>query len=589
MAPLSRPVPISEPQELMSCQALSDSAKPSPLFCSPSSVTHRRIIFPSLYSNRCQDDSSSINDALQETTVNKSSSSISSSSSPRFARDDKDNALINALSFRSPGLPPVSPRMCDELGLDMPVVSLGSSRKSPPKQISVKKQKKVATPARTALSQNDTQLLNELPSPFDLRSPGLPPKKARICDELGLDVSSMRLDDMSIPSYRGVNKSKALNDKHFVPKQAAGVTRTPSGSNPSPQRQGRIDRRRMNFTTPKPPASKRQSSLPSSCDSSVHDNVEVTKKLPSILRPSKYGKGDKNPAVPSLVPCDSSHSSCETLHSQHSSCEDVRKCRSRISFDPRVWVVEYQQSPEEMERAWFTPEELDRFRKETIARLVAHNTELLPTGTGFIVQRGNISSTKAVFAMPAMSAAGEDEDTDETDVVDAVNREIQNILVVDPHEVCAKLFARDLKRMIPNVNVSSAHSSEEARKQMADTKFDIIIVEERLRHCHQHGSPDQWTTKAEEVWRTSGSAFIKVLAQEKQACTPEERCLFIAVSAHLDKDKDKMQKNGADFLWAKPPPRMDEIIRDVLLKALLVKREKLELSDRLFGGIMRSP
>jgi hypothetical protein len=50
-----------------------------------------------------------------------------------------------------------------------------------------------------------------------------------------------------------------------------------------------------------------------------------------------------------------------------------------------------------------------------------------------------------------------------------------------------------------------------------------------------------------------------------------------------------MQKNGADFLWAKPPPRMDEIIRDVLLKALLVKREKLALSDRLFGGIMGSP
>jgi hypothetical protein len=34
---------------------------------------------------------------------------------------------------------------------------------------------------------------------------------------------------------------------------------------------------------------------------------------------------------------------------------------------------------------------------------------------------------------------------------------------------------------------------------------------------------------------------------------------------------------------------MDEIVRDVLLKALLVKREKLALSDRLFGGIMGSP
>ena len=472
--------------------------------------------------------------------------------------------------------------MCDELGLDMPVVSLDTFHISPPSQTSIKKLKKIAKPARTISSPGDTQLLNELSSPISFRSPGLPPKKARICDELGLETNDMR-----IPSYRSFKKSTALNDKHFVTKQAPGVTRTPSGGKPSPQRSSRIDRRRMNFTNPNPPAPKLQSSSPASDSSSDH-HVEVTKH-PSILRPSKYGRGDKNTKLPSLVPCDSSNSSCETLHSQHSSCEDVRRCRSRISFDPRVWVLEYEQSPEEMERAWFTPEELDRFRKETIARLVAHNTELLPSGTGFVVQRGNISTPKAVFAMPAMSSLADDEDTDEADVVKAVNSEIRNILVVDPRDVCAKLFARDLKRMIPNVNVSSSRSSEEARKRMANTQFDIIIVEERLKLCHQRGSSDQWTTKAEEEWRASGSAFIKVLAQEKQAGPPEDRCLFIAVSAHLEKDKDKMQTNGADFLWAKPPPRMDEIVRDVLLKALLVKRDKQALADRLFGGIMGTP
>jgi CheY-like chemotaxis protein len=261
----------------------------------------------------------------------------------------------------------------------------------------------------------------------------------------------------------------------------------------------------------------------------------------------------------------------------------------RISFDPRVWVLEYERTPEEIERTWFTPEELDQFRKQTIARLIAHNTELLPTGTGFVVQRGKISTTKAVFAMPAMSADGDDDDTDENDVVNAVNSEIQNILVVDPHDICSKLFSRDLKRMIPNINVCACSSSEEARKRMTNTRFDIVIVEERLKVFHRRCASDQWATQQEDEGHSSGSEFIKVLAHEKLSGPPEDKCLFIAVSAHLDKDKEKMQKNGADFLWAKPPPKMDEIVRDVLLKGLLVKREKQELADRLFGEIMGIP
>jgi len=250
--------------------------------------------------------------------------------------------------------------------------------------------------------------------------------------------------------------------------------------------------------------------------------------------------------------------------------------------------MEYERTPEEVEKTWFSPEELEHFRKQTIARLVAHNTELLPSGTGFVVQRKSIP-TKAVFAMPSMSSVAEDDDdADESDVVDAVNAEIQNVLVVDPHDICAKLFARDLKRMIPDVNVSKACSSEEARKRMEETKrFDVVIVEERLKLFHRHAT-DQWMTTA-ETGHASGSEFIHALAKERAECPPEDNCLFIAVSAHLDKDKQKMQKNGADFIWAKPPPKMDEIVRDVLLKALLVKRKKQALADRLFGDIMGAP
>jgi CheY-like chemotaxis protein len=269
------------------------------------------------------------------------------------------------------------------------------------------------------------------------------------------------------------------------------------------------------------------------------------------------------------VPIDNeSNSSSDTLLSLNS------HTKSTISFDPRVRVVEYVRSQEEVERTWFSQDDLEHFRKQTIARIVAHNTELLASGTGFVVQR--TIPSKAVFAYPFMGSASEDDD--EGHVECAVNREIRNVLVVDPHDICLKLFGKDLKSMIPDVNVCAARSSEEAMKLIEGSyRFDIIIVEERLKLFHRHA-------RCADTDLSSGSEFIKTLSKEMG-----DKCLFIAVSAHLDKDMQTMEKSGSDFIWAKPPPQMDEIMRDVLLKALLVKRGKHSEADKLFGGIMKSP
>jgi hypothetical protein len=445
-------------------------------------------------------------------------------------------------------------------------------------------------------SSTDTQLLNALSSPFPLQSPGLAPKSSpRVCDELGLDMPAMMLDDdtTTISSSKPIvaPKAKVVNDKHFGRKAGTGVTRTSNngGANKaSPQRKSRIDQRRKNYVASSPTTTRRPAQPP--CRK-------------SSLRPSKWSGSHKDDAtldkssVPSLVSlADGSNSSSDTLHSQVSTSDNselspARKAPRSVSFDARVWVLEYERTPEEIEKTWFSSDELDHFRKQTIARLVAHNTELLPSGTGFVVQRGSISS-KAVFALPSMSSVAEEDDEDildERDVEDAVNAEIQNVLVVDPHDVCAKLFKRDLKRMIPSVKVSMASSSTEARKIMAVcNRFDVMIVEERLKPFH-HNAADLCETMPEEEGHSSGSEFIKVLTQERAAGPTEDNCLFIAVSAHLDKDKERMKTNGADFIWAKPPPTMDEIVRDVLLKALLVKRQKHALADRLFGDVMGAP
>jgi CheY-like chemotaxis protein len=389
---------------------------------------------------------------------------------------------------------------------------------------------------------------------FPIRSPGLHVSKhsTRIIDELDLEVSRMSLTDTSVvPPPCLMPKPRLLprvSPKPVCPAPTDPVARCLSLDRAPLVRRNRIDR---NHYTARP-------------DSYLSLEKKPCKLLPSILKPSKFSS-----SVPSLVPVDTeSNSSSETLLSLNS------HTKSTISFDPRVRVVEYVRSQEELERTWFSQEELDHFRKQTIARLVAHNTELLPSGTGFVVQR--TIQSKAVFAYPIMGSALEEDD--EGHVECAVNREIRNVLVVDPHHICLKLFAKDLKGMIPEVNVCAARSSEEALKLIeGNYQFDIIIVEERLNLFHRHK-----TGAVNDL--SSGSAFIKSLSKENGG-----KCLFIAVSAHLDKDKQIMEESGSDFIWAKPPPQMDEIMRDVLLKALLVKRGKHSEADKLFGGILKSP
>lgn len=572
-----------------------ENAKPELSRVSPSRHC-RRVIFPSLYSKRSNDDSTKPQETVQPPSIDP----------VPLTREDLAK-VASSFQFRSPTLPERGSRMCDELGLDMPSRPLDVGIKSAPlvgvtgqKKKLVKASSRTVPPSLPTRTKSDsstgTQPQNALSSPFPLSSPGLAPKSSpRVCDELGLDMPAMMLadDTSTISSSKPLlaPRAKVVNDKHFGRKAGAGVTRTSnngSGNKASPQRKSRIDQRRKNFVA-SPPTTRRPSQPP---------------RRKSCLRPSKWGSQHKDDAtldkssVPSLVSlADGSNSSSDTLHSQVSTSDNselspARNAPRSVSFDARVWVLEYERTPEEIEKTWFSSDELDRFRKQTIARLVAHNTELLPSGTGFAVQRGSISS-KAVFALPSMSSVAEEDDEDlldERDVEDAVNAEIRNVLVVDPHDICAKLFKRDLKRMIPSVKVCTASSSTEARKLMAFcNRFDVMIVEERLKLFHNNDTADQCETSPEEEGHSSGSEFIKALVQERAAGPTEDNCLFIAVSAHLDKDKERMQANGADFIWTKPPPTMDEIVRDVLLKALLVKRQKHALADRLFGDVMGAP
>ena len=301
-----------------------------------------------------------------------------------------------------------------------------------------------------------------------------------------------------------------------------------------------------------------------------------------------------------------------------------------ISFDPRVWVVEYEQ--DEVNN-WFTHEELERFKCEAIDRIRRRQAQeqLLQSGTGrIVVPRQRQGSGRALFSDPALGI-GTDE-TEDVGVVPAAAAaefnlttlpvqpllspsnekklqrtllsEIRNILVVDPHDMFLKLFAKSLHSMLSQVVVTEASSAEEALRRIAAARvlfpqseggathgFDIIIVEERLQlfHCHlsgnvgaKNGPRHQQAAGDDQNHRNipaSGSALIsQIVAEQKNMVSSISKrprfSLLIGVSAHLQLDGDRLRRSGADFVWGKPPPPFGTELKAEILRGILQKRGK---------------
>lgn len=239
----------------------------------------------------------------------------------------------------------------------------------------------------------------------------------------------------------------------------------------------------------------------------------------------------------------------------------------RVAFDARVWVSEFTRDPVERSVTWYSPAEMERFKRNAMNRVCSF-AELVPSGTGRIVRRP--VHQKATFSNPALLG---DEDEDEFAIQRLARLELGNILVVDPHDLCARLFVKALKHMLPHATVATASSSDDALKRIesSNRRFDLIIVEERLKLLPH----------AEE-YQVSGSAFVKRLAEASKEVPESRQPLFIGVSAHFKKDQARLEESGAAFTWPKPPPKLDRAMRDKLLKHILLTRGKDQSALKYF-------
>ncbi len=133
--------------------------------------------------------------------------------------------------------------------------------------------------------------------------------------------------------------------------------------------------------------------------------------------------------------------------------------------------------------------------------------------------------------------------------------------------------------------------------------FDIIIIEEKLLGAPQEKLSTslmiQHTISTQPAGddsiqrrcnMTSGSALIRNLIESERCYCPSTSgnhhlagstsemrsrySLLVGVSAHLSEHQERLEKAGADCVWGKPPPQMNDTLRNDLLKTLIKKRKK---------------
>jgi len=252
-------------------------------------------------------------------------------------------------------------------------------------------------------------------------------------------------------------------------------------------------------------------------------------------------------------------------HIRRSRSEPNNSRNSKIHFDPRIWIREFERSPEEQEETWYSSQDMNRFKRHAMALIISQD---LPTAKRIL--QG--SSNRAVFTHKALA-----EESGQGELISALQndryrtmvaqQEMKHVLIVDPHDICVRLFERAFTTLLPHVKIVGVTSAQQAMSQLACRKFDVILVEERLQ-----------TTFHLQKRQHSGSDFFRTIHAIASSS------LWIGVSAHLPKDRAALEASGVDLCWNKPPPKMSMDLRNDLLQRLLVKRGHDEFAQELFGA-----
>lgn len=210
-------------------------------------------------------------------------------------------------------------------------------------------------------------------------------------------------------------------------------------------------------------------------------------------------------------------------------------------------------------------------------------------------------------------------------------QEVRKILIVDRNALIVNLFYRSMQALFPAARISTFQTAEEALEAYERAKcnaphvlarsFDLVIAEEKLDKPLQRirwslrggnktrsipsnlsdgrstaleswGSLNNLSTIEEKPSMSGSELFQKINStdesflkdssrQQATSKSPLEMSslipihwqpLLIGVSMQPAEDASKFFNSGADFVWGKPPPTMNDTLRDQLVASLVKKR-----------------
>lgn len=274
-----------------------------------------------------------------------------------------------------------------------------------------------------------------------------------------------------------------------------------------------------------------------------------------------------------------------------------------ISFDPRVWVYEYEQNNIEANgENWYDTNEIERFRQNAISCIqekeLKHND---------FNDYSNTLPLKVFFNHPALVsgciAQKEIIDTSSTTTISSscnkrsdinLKVHIKNILLIDSDELFLKIFKRGFEYMFPHSSITTCNTLEKALQLIKNSKssscsrkrsthgFDIILIDESIVMSNNNS-----------ISSSSTSSIFKKLVLEREDAKQESTFYFqgekilhhtrytlvIGAVKYGSEDegdnnsKQLMNDSGADIIWTKnAPPTMNKNLRDELLYNIMNHR-----------------
>ena len=309
--------------------------------------------------------------------------------------------------------------------------------------------------------------------------------------------------------------------------------------------------------------------------------------------------------------------------------------KTRVRFDPRVTVTEFEDS---VERSWYNDAELDRLKYDTIVvakkYLLKHPDQAERYNRATLDPVSGTFRKKALFSLPILSKT---EGVglpapDHKEYEELLKSQVKTILIVDPNKAILDLFCKSLNSMFPAARLYKAQSGDEAlqlasaalkRAQCSQPHgLDIVIVEQRILKATPSGGqggkarslqsmsergeltqpfaamgkPGSFTDVAlqslgfeicgsqllkaiqrleDEAYCVDRSSQTKCKESEASMMCPKpipRKALLIGVSMHPDRDARELREAGADIVWGKPIPRVGDALRNQLLHLLVDKR-----------------